>query len=273
MTGIGIMQGRLSAAPAGRAQQFPRDWAAEFAAAAATGFTAIEWLLTAESLVDNPLLSSAGVAAIRECGSRHRIPVLSVCADCFIAVPLTSGEHSDGRRALLARLVYATRQAGAAVLVVPFLEGNTLRSRSEARRVLTHLSPALDAAADAEVAIAIESDWPAGDWLEVVADCGHPSLRVCYDTGNAFAAGGDPPADLRILGARVSEVHIKDRRRGGDSVPLGQGDVDFDAVFAALLDIGFNGPVILETPVGDDPVASAIANRAFVESRMARLVR
>lgn len=266
MRRAGIMQGRLSPAPLGRAQQFPAQWQDEFTRARACGFDEIEWLVTAESLDTNPILSSDGVDAIHNAMARTGVRVASVCADCFIAQPLIDPDQRSERLALLIRLIAATRDAGGAVLVMPFLESNALGTRTTARAMLSSMKPALDIAADAGIVLAIECDLASDALRTLVDDVGHSALGICYDTGNAAAAGLDPASEILHLEHYVSEVHLKDRRRGGSSVALGSGDVHFDAVGAALDRIGFTGPLILETPAGDDPAASAIANREFFDA-------
>jgi hexulose-6-phosphate isomerase len=268
MNTIGIMQGRLSSAPAGRPQHFPRDWAGELARAARAGFTSIEWLVTAASVDHNPALSVDGGAEVLRLSARHGVSVTSMCADCFIHWPLVNAAEASTRFDLLDRLIAGAHRIGADVLVLPFLESNAFASMADAVGVLRWMAPVLDRAAAAGVGVAIESDWPA-EHLHVLLDvAAHPALGVCYDTGNAAASGFDLESEIRALGTRLTAVHIKDRRHGGGSVPLGSGDVDFDAVAVALVDIGFTGRLIMETPAGADPIASATANRAFLEARL-----
>ncbi len=56
-------------------------------------------------------------------------------------------------------------------------------------------------------------------------------------------------------------IHIKDT----DGKPLGEGRVDFKGVSTAIQDIGYDGYMVLETPGGSDPKASAAQNLAFTK--------
>ena len=47
-------------------------------------------------------------------------------------------------------------------------------------------------------------------------------------------------------------VHIKDRLRGGTTVPLGTGNADFGRIFAALARTGYRGNYILQTARATD---------------------
>ena len=85
---------------------------------------------------------------------------------------------------------------------------------------------------------------------------------VYFDVGNAHTQGFDPAADLRALGGLVSQIHTKEP----DQIPLmGTGPLDWDAIFAAIAAIGYDGWLVLETATGDDARASAVYNREFLE--------
>lgn len=267
MSAVGIMQGRLSPAPAGRAQVFPFEtWRSEFAAAAVAGIGFIEWLVTADGFDENPLLARDGAAAIRALIDAHGVRVNTLCADFLIHEPLVRVEAAR-RAASLCRLsdvVDRSLDIGASVIVVPLLEEGEIRNRDEAAEVAECLQPIARAARASGQRIAIECLLPIDDLCDLVSRCGSPSIGVCYDAGNGASMGFDAGRDIRRLGAALFEMHMKDRRRGGPSVPLGSGEVDFADVFHALGEIGFTGPITLETPVGDDPLASAVRHVTFV---------
>jgi inosose dehydratase len=90
------------------------------------------------------------------------------------------------------------------------------------------------------------------------------AVEICLDTGHLFLGGADPGAVARDAAGRVSHVHLKDLDRTlaervrsgelsyGDAVrsglyrPLGQGDLDVEAVFTRLEDAGYRGWYVLE---------------------------
>jgi L-ribulose-5-phosphate 3-epimerase len=117
----------------------------------------------------------------------------------------------DSRR--LEWLVERCRAAGIARIVLPFLEG-----------------------AEFDAALLERLATPGVELLvEGVAEA--PAFN--YDTGN------DP---LDAIGLNVRGVHLKDRDAAGKNVPLGEGAVDFRAVFAALDAVGYDGELVCETP-------------------------
>lgn len=89
-------------------------------------------------------------------------------------------------------------------------------------------------------------------------------IDFCLDIGHIFCGGGDPVAIARRLGARIGHVHLKDvdtpiaksmiagETPWADGVdvgvfkPLGQGDIDFDAIFRVLDEIDYDGWFVIE---------------------------
>jgi len=77
----------------------------------------------------------------------------------------------------------------------------------------------------------------------------HPSFGACVDTGHFIRSGIDPVDAIRRFGARVHGVHLKDFVEAGafaDGCILGDGELDLEAVFRALRDVGFSGALSLE---------------------------
>ena len=70
-----------------------------------------------------------------------------------------------------------------------------------------------------------------------------------FDVGNVLLTGY-PDQWIRILGKRIARVHVKDFKTSVGTaegfVDLLEGDVDFEAVKAALNEIGYNGYVTAE---------------------------
>lgn len=270
MNEIGIRQGRLSPSSIGPVQRFPwTSWRDEFSRARDIGFAFIDWLFPADGYEENPLWSDSGQHAIHETISASGTRVCSLCADYFMAHPFVRVAEDARAESIrvLDRLVVQSARAGVRVLVVPLLEAGEIRDRSEMIAVRKSLSRALDLAAAHAIVLALESDVPALAIRSLVDLERHPALGVCYDTGNAAAKGLDVRADLDLLGSDLSVVHVKDRGRHGVSVELGSGSADFPAFFRALADRPSAVPLVLEAARGNDPLASARTNLAFLRAQ------
>lgn len=271
MNPVGIMQGRLSRRQGEPAQSFPwTSWREEFAQARACGLARIEWLVTADRLEENPIWSDEGVREIRRQATTTGVAVTSVCADCFIRRPLVGvpGDERQANQALLERLMARCGQIGIEVVLLPFLEDNAIRDLDEGLAVLAGLGRVHMIAEASGIQLGLEADLPGPILRELIDRSGLPALGAYYDVGNAVAHGNDAVADVYALAPMLCGIHVKDRKRGGDSVMLGDGDADLAAFLAALEAVGYRGPLILETPSGANPIDAARQNRAFVSTLM-----
>ena len=106
----------------------------------------------------------------------------------------------------------------------------------------------------------------------MLAQIPDPLLRVNYDSGNSASLGYDVASELAAYGARIGSVHIKDRVRGGGTVPLGTGDADLPALFSGLARLRYQGDYVLQVARGTDggEVEWARQNRAFLVRELGR---
>jgi L-ribulose-5-phosphate 3-epimerase len=77
-------------------------------------------------------------------------------------------------------------------------------------------------------------------------------VRVNYDSGNSASLGYDVGRELAAYGTRIGSVHVKDRIRGGSTVPLGSGDADLTALFEGLAGLRYQGDYVLQVARGED---------------------
>lgn len=267
MNVVGIMQGRLSPPPPDRLQGFPsQTWRKEFDLARDLGFDGIEWIFQADGGRENPIRHDAGRSLIRECIMQSRVRVLSVCADYFMAHPffgVSPREQAESVTVLL-DLIGQARSVGASMVLIPVLEAAAIRNASDRAELKACLREPLALARSVEVRLGLETELPASEYLRLVEEIGHESVAVYYDVGNAAAKGYDVVADVRCLGKYLHGVHVKDRILGGQSVPLGQGQVDFARFFYALAEVGYSGAVVLEAVYGNDYLEDAKRHLGFV---------
>jgi sugar phosphate isomerase/epimerase len=85
-------------------------------------------------------------------------------------------------------------------------------------------------------------------------------LKVNFDPANMLLYDmGDPIRAVEILGPDIRSVHLKDAIRPrtagqwGEEVVLGRGEVRIGEFVHALKRNGYNGPLIIEREVGDQP--------------------
>jgi L-ribulose-5-phosphate 3-epimerase len=261
---IGIMQGRLSAPSPAGPQVFPAaTWRGEFATARELDFDTIEWLVEAESLANNPLLSPSGRVDLKQVETKNDVRAASVCAHCVLQWrPFDAGGAERLENFLT--VIAAAGAAGIERIIVPVLEEASTARAGSLERAAETFCPSVHAAEQAGVDLAFEMDCPAEDCRKFIALLDSPRARLCYDTGNATALGRDIVAEINLLLPLVAEIHVKDRRLGGASQPLGRGDTRFAPFIEKIAEHAWAGQFVLETPVLDDPVGQARQNLALL---------
>ena len=275
MARIAIMQGRLLPPEGGRFQSFPRDgWRSEFPLAADAGLDAIEWIYDEFGEDVNPLASDDGIREMKDLAERHGVGVFSVCADYFMDRPFLRVTGHERARAIdrLRWLLERCSSAGITRAVLPFVDQSRIETDDEVTRVVEILGDVLPHAERQGVELHLETALAPDQFAALLARLPHAYLKVNYDSGNSASLGYDPRHELAAYGSRIGSVHIKDRVRGGGTVPLGEGDADLTAVFDALSDLGYPGDYVLQAARGESngEVALAKTNLAFVVEHLQR---
>jgi hexulose-6-phosphate isomerase len=271
------MQGRLSPPLHGRIQSFPEGtWQAEFARAEEAGLQAIEWIYDREDADTNPIGNAQGIAELRRLSQEHGVAVRSLCADYFMPFPLVRASAADWEARLhkLEWLLAQCRLAGVQHLVLPFVDNSRIDSaqdRADVIRLFQRLSETL---IGLDLQIHLETSLGPAAFRSLLEEIGHPRVRINYDSGNSASLGFSFEEEWDTYGPFIGSVHIKDRLKGGTTVPLGAGHADFAALARCLKRFHYEGRFILQVARGatGDEVDWARQNRAFLEQLLQRTV-
>ncbi len=262
---IGIMQGRLSPPINGRIQAFPKQtWRDEFGKARACGLDLIEWIFEADEWEKNPLISA--LQEVLRLSQHSGVQIVSMCADYFMDLPLIRVSRTDQetRLDMLKELIARAEQLGVKYLGMPFVDASAIKTEEEQEEVMRYLRGCLPLAERSGVQLALETSLDPPTFTELLARLDHPNVKVNYDIGNSASLGYDTREEIEAYGKRIATIHVKDRKRGGGTVPLGTGDADFDATFAALAGAGYQGPFILQAARDGEETLLAERNVQFV---------
>ncbi len=116
------------------------------------------------------------------------------------------------------------------------------------------VSQLVPTAEDLGVTVAIENVWNKFllsplEMRDFIDSFGSKAVGAYFDVGNVLLTGY-PDQWIRILGKRIARVHVKDFKKSVGTaegfVDLLEGDVDFEAVKAALAEVGYHGYVTAE---------------------------
>lgn len=116
------------------------------------------------------------------------------------------------------------------------------------------------------VTLAVENVW--NDFLlspiefaRYVDEFNSPWLQAYFDCAN-IVLFGFPQDWIRTLGHRTRRVHYKDFHRGDRAwTPLGEGTIDWEAVYEAFVEVGFSGWCTAELPGGDEEYLTEVCRR------------
>ena len=108
-------------------------------------------------------------------------------------------------------------------------------------------------------------DWGGVCGYDILLAAAPPSLlSMEMDLGWVVAAGRDPVATMRRYALRVAMLHVKDMVRdpaapvGYRSVAVGEGIIDWPAVFAAARAVGVRGFFVEQEPPFQRPVMTSL---------------
>lgn len=245
------MQGRLVPMINGMIQAFPFEtWEQEFTLSQNLGLKLIEWTLDDTNLELNPLMTSNGRARIVDLCKSNCMDVKSVTGDCFMQNPFWKAHTKLDEKSLLLKfdnIIKSCGSLGIRYLILPVVDNGSLDNKVQQSNLIGRLLDKQDLLQKFDVMVVFELD-EEPDWCGRFIDQFPPDLfGINYDMGNSASNGYNSRDEFLAYGERIKNVHIKDRPLNGTTVPIGEGAVDFPAVFAGLRDIKYSGNFIMQT--------------------------
>jgi len=249
-----VMQGRLVPPEGGRFQSFPcARWRDEFALAAQARLSGIEWIFDLCGEDVNPLISDTGIAEMLALSQQTGIAVRSLCADYFMDKPFLRTTQSE-RRQLIQKMEWLLSRCkllGIGRIVIPFVDNSRIEGPDEEAQAISILRTILPAAEVNGVELHVETSLGPQAFAALLEQCPHPSVRVNYDSGNSASLGYSVSEEFAAYGHRIGSVHIKDRKLGGGTVPLGTGAADLPSLFRGLAALNYSGDYVLQIARSD----------------------
>mgnify|MGYP001607323266 CR=1 FL=1 len=244
---IGIMQGRLSNPHNNRIQSFPvLSWKQEFEKAEKCQFDVIEWIF--DEYKQNPILSSDGISEIRSLCKKHSIAINAICADYFMVEKLFHESHDNLEKniKMLKELILQAKKLEISFIEIPLVDSSSLKTTNDKIELRNNLERVIPLAEKNDVIIVLETDLLPLDFKQLLSEFNHPNITANYDSGNSTSLGYNSKEELNTLGKWIKNVHVKDRKLHGGTVPLGSGDTNFDLFFSTLSEIQYLGDLIIQ---------------------------
>lgn len=239
--------------------------------AAQTGYDCIELSLNE----DFPLSLSctdAELAACRQAALDAGITITSVASGLYWQASFTSDDPQKRKKAMdIARkqIDVAQKLGADAVLIVPGAVYIPFMPNSEVipydvayARAFSAMQELSRYAEEKQVVVGIENVWNGFllsplEMRDFIDKIGSDYIKVYLDVGNLLPTGY-PQQWIRILGKRITRIHVKDYHRADGTLngfcELLEGDVPYEAVMAALRETGYTGPLTAEIPYTEGAV-------------------
>ena len=245
------MQGRLCDQVDGLIQAFPwDDWKSEFGIAKEIGLRSMEWTLDAAGLNENPLMTESGRSEIRILSERFDIDIESATGDCFMQMPFWKVSNYVEKSKLVSELfqvVEACSELGITKLVVPIVDNGRFTSSDEESVFVQTMLDSTDYFRSCNVQLIFETEFGPTENLEFISKFPKDVFGINYDSGNSASLGFSVISEFDLFSDRIKNIHIKDRKLNGGTVPLGSGSVDFVELFRCIEKYSYQGCLILQT--------------------------
>jgi L-ribulose-5-phosphate 3-epimerase len=223
--------------------------------------------------IDDP----AEAEAIKKAADQAKLRIHSVMNGDHWRFPLNSNDPevvAKSMKAMRTSLGNAKLWGADTVLLVPAVV-NPEHSYAEAyKRSQARIRELIPMAAEYKVVIAVEEVWnkfllSPMEFARYVDEFNSPWVKAYFDVGNVVLFAY-PQDWIRTLGKRIVKLHFKDfkfqqnretRKREAEFVNLGEGEIDWKAIHAALTDIGYRGSATVELSGGDRDYLADVSKR------------
>ena len=244
---IGFIQGRLSPITNNRIQQFPWDsWQNEFILASAIDMKIIEWTIDTFKFYENPLINLNQWEEIIIIAEKYNILIPSVTCDFFMENPPWKTDLKLVKEGI-SSILQGMRNIRSTILVIPLVDNSSLPDSSSVKIIENLFTDLIPEIIQNKLQIAFECDLNPEKLSEFISKFDRNYFGINYDIGNSSSLGFNPTEEFRAYGSRIINVHVKDRKLNGTSVPLGEGDADFLGIFRLLHKENYQGNLILQT--------------------------
>jgi len=250
MNKVGFMQGRLSPVINGMIQAFPwNTWEDEFRIANKININLMEWTLDFDNLYKNPLMYDDGRKRIQHLSDIFKIKINSLTGDCFMQYPFWKSEEAEFKKLtkVFKDVSKACALMGIEFVIVPLVDNGSLKSNVEEKKIINFFFEEQEFFQEIGVKVIFESDFNPQRLKNFISHFNNDIYGINYDIGNSAALGFNVIDEMECYGDRILNIHVKDRPYDGTTVPLGQGDANFDLIFKLFKEIGYKGNYILQT--------------------------
>ena len=246
---LGLMQGRLSIPYKGKIQSFPSlSWENEFKKAKKLSLKFIEWTLDYKNLMKNPLMTLSGQAKIRKLCKKNNITVISITGDCFMQKPFWKAKQPYRKKLIsqLKKIVLNASRLKIKYLVIPLVDNGNFENIKQKKILINELNKLNNFLKKTKIQILFETDLDPKENHLFLSNFNKKYFGMNYDIGNSASLDYDPNQEFKEYGKSIKNMHIKDRVKFGNTVPLGKGNAKFKLISKLCRKYNYKGNFIIQ---------------------------
>ena len=243
-----------------------------FPEAAKLGFDGVEPDL-GRDYKNDLLWTSEGRKRVLNLAKESGVEVSSVCLGALWGQTFASDDPADRERAteIVREAARWTPELGPKVILVPIVGVEEQTPSIGVDRWIEGLRACAPAAEQSGAILALENVGrsparSAPEIANILDAVGSPNVKAYYDVGNGTSFGFDALEELKLLGERVAQVHIK----GKGSAQLWENTLDMDAVARTLKGLGYDGYLVFETRATEQPAEDLGRNLQLLKEHVAK---
>jgi len=230
---LGVMQGRLVEPVNNHIQQFPeKDWTLEFDRLDELNLNHVEWLITKECFLSNPLIDTSY--------DLQSYSISSICADNLVDVRIDDETFLHEN---LIPICHAALRNKISNITIPLLEDSDLSDDQKRNNFIVAITKI--AKQFSTLNFTFEAEMEPIKLLEILNMS--DNFYVTYDTGNITSCGFNHFEYINFFSNKINNVHLKDRTLNGQTVQPTTGDTNFKKIFTTLKKIKYNGYYTIQT--------------------------
>ena len=265
---LGFMQGRLVKDEKNLIQSFPtKNWIKEFSIANQLGLKKMEWTIDRKNILKNPLFNKDQIIKIKKLSKTNDLKIESVTCDFFMQRPffkIKNKEKMSIEISLLKSLIKLSKKIGIKYFILPLVDNSSINNKKEEQVLIKELIKVSKILKNNKQKILFEIDYPPIKLKNFIKKFSPAVFGINYDLGNSASNGYDLKDEIDYF-KYVNNVHIKDRKLNGHTVPLGKGHANFDFFFKNMKKINYKGNFILQTARGKNDISEIKKNLIFLK--------
>jgi len=233
---ISLMQGRLTKPIYKPIQEFPIDcWKNEINELSKVGLSNIEWVVDLSSYDSNPIVQN--ISKLEEYLLKKKVNISAVSNDYFL--DLSNCVNSITFKKLYdillkqEELIFSLGKNKKYIMVLPLIENASLKE-FKVKEIQIFFDTLLSFSSNYKVDFALELDVDYKLIFKKLGSYLNENIYINLDIGNTVSYGFDIKKEISELSKFIINVHLKDRKLNGPTVPLGQGDTPVEKIIKLL---------------------------------------